>query len=104
VPRRRLISDEAGNMQPFWRRSIGLRNAKDGDGKIMAEAAKFSVLWEDQASKEKRAMHMTGFDDELAARRFALHQREKGMRIVAVFTVEGMFRKDQLEKWLEGPV
>ena len=49
-------------------------------------------------------MHMTGFDDELAARRFALHQREKGMRIVAVFTVEGMFRKDQLEKWLEGPV
>jgi hypothetical protein len=47
---------------------------------------------------------MTGFDDELAARRFALEQREKGMRIVAVFTVETVFRKDRLEKWLEGPV
>ena len=70
----------------------------------MAEAAKFSVLWEDQASKEKRYAH-----DRIRRRTgretvFALHQREKGMRIVAVFTVEGMFRKDQLEKWLEGPV
>ena len=71
---------------------------------MMAEVAKFSVLWEEQASKEKHAMHMTGLDDELAARRFALDQREKGMRIVAVFTVEGIFRKDQLEKWLEGPI
>lgn len=75
-----------------------------GTAKMMVEAAKFSVLWEDQGSQDRRAMHMTGFDDELAARRFALGQREKGMRIVAVFTVEGMFRKDQLEKWLEGPV
>jgi hypothetical protein len=68
----------------------------------MVEAAKFSVLWEDQSSQDKRAIHMTGFADELSARRFALGQRNQGMRIVAVFTVDGMFRKDRLEKWLEG--
>jgi hypothetical protein len=66
---------------------------------MTAQEAKYSVLWDDQGT-----MHMTGFDDELAARRFALEQREKGMRIVAVFTVETVFRKDRLEKWLEGPV
>jgi hypothetical protein len=43
--------------------------------KMMVEAAKFSVLWEDQASQDKPTMHMTGFADELAARRFALGQR-----------------------------
>ena len=75
-----------------------------GNSKMTAEEAKFSVLWENEVSQEKRSMHMTGFDDEVAARRFALDQREKGMRIIAVFTVEGIFRKDQLEKWLEGPI
>jgi hypothetical protein len=39
---------------------------------------------------------MTGFDEELAARRFALHQREKGVKIVAVFTVRGCFVKISL--------
>jgi hypothetical protein len=71
---------------------------------MTAEEAKFSVLWENEVSQEKRLMHMTGFDDEVAARRFALDRRGKGMRIVAVFTVEGMFRKDRLDKWLEVPV
>jgi hypothetical protein len=75
-----------------------------GNSKMAAEAARFSVLWEDQASQDKRAMHMTGFDDEQATRRFALDQREEGARIVAVFTIEGMFRKNRLEKWLEGSV
>jgi hypothetical protein len=70
----------------------------------MAAEARFSVLWEDRASEDNRAMHMTGFDDEQGARRFALDQREKGARIVAVFTIEGMFRKNRLEKWLEGSV
>ena len=64
-----------------------------GNSKMAAEAARFSVLWEDQASQDKRAMHMTGFDDERATRRFALDQREKGARIVTVFTIEGMFAK-----------
>ena len=36
---------------------------------------------------------MTGFDDGQGARRFALDQREKDMRPVAVFMVDGMFRK-----------
>jgi hypothetical protein len=71
---------------------------------MMVEAAKFSVLWEDQVSQERGSMHMTGFNDELSARRFALGQSSKGVRIVAVFTVEEMFRKKRLEKWLEGPV
>ena len=71
---------------------------------MTTDAAKFSVLWEDQGSQDKHAMHITGFDGEQGARRFALDQREKGMRVVAVFTVDGMFRKDRLEKWLEGPV
>lgn len=70
----------------------------------MVEASKFSVLWEDQAGQGYRSMHMTGFEDEQSTRRFALGQRAKGMRLVAVFTVDGMFRKDRLEKWLEGPV
>ena len=71
---------------------------------MTAEAAKFGVLWEDLAGQGYRSMHMTGFEDEQGARRFALDQRAKGMRLVAVFTVDGMFRKDRLEKWLEGPV
>ena len=69
---------------------------------MTADAPKFSVLWEDQEGQGHRSMHMTGFDDEQGARRFALDQRAKGMRLVAVFTVDGMFRKDRLEKWLEG--
>jgi hypothetical protein len=81
----------------FGEDQLAFATRKIGNGKMMAEAAKFSVLSEDQASKEKRAIHITGFYDELAARRFALDQREKGMRIVAVFAVEGIFRKDQLE-------
>jgi hypothetical protein len=71
---------------------------------MTAEAAKFSVLWEDQTGQGHRSMHMTGFDDGQSVRRFALDQRSKGMRLVAVFTVDGMFRKGRLEKWLEGPV
>jgi hypothetical protein len=49
-------------------------------------------------------MEITGFDDEPAGRRFALDQRGKGMRIVAVFSIEEMLRKERLTKWLEGPV
>ena len=33
---------------------------------MTTDAAKFSVLWEDQGSQDKHAMHITGFGGERA--------------------------------------
>ena len=60
---------------------------------MTTDAAKFSVLWEDQGSQDKHAMHITGFDGEQGARRFALDQREKGMNSSPFSRWTGCFAK-----------